>query len=150
MVPSQVNNYSAGQEFHAYKEPQVSSPYSQKSAARLYPVPTSIWILINFKKAPDEITAWCHCNVIFPCTPKSPKSSFTLTYNVQNFVCFFHFLMLATCAVHLILLDLIFPVMQVVERGRWSSSFCNFINPVTFRFLGPNFPFCFFSIVPSL
>jgi hypothetical protein len=47
--------------------------------------------------------------------------------------------MCATCTTHLILLDLITPIIFGEKGTSWSSSFCNLCQfPVNLYFLGPN------------
>jgi len=74
--------------------------------------------------------------ILFNMTPYTPSSSPTpptlLHIHCFSFMC-------ATCTTHLILLDLITPIIFGEKGTSWSSSFCNLCQfPVNLYFLGPN------------
>jgi hypothetical protein len=82
-------------------EPEGSSPCSQKPATRPYPEPAESSLPI------DPYLPKVHLNVILPPMPRSSQWSLTFGPPNQNPVNTSPLPMRATCASHLILLDLI-------------------------------------------
>jgi hypothetical protein len=80
-----------------------------------------------------------HFNIIFPCTPGSPKWSPSLRSPYQNSVRTSPFTLRATCPTHYILLDLITRTISGDAYRSLSSSLCSFLHcPVTLSLLGLN------------
>jgi hypothetical protein len=114
-------------------EPEGSLSCSQELSTCTYPEPdqSSAQDSILSLKGPFMLSIHLHLGL--------PSGLFPSDFPINNLCTFLFSPIRATCPTHLILLDLIIPIILSEENKLCSSSWCSFLHPpVTSPPFGPN------------